>query len=53
MQPSLVEFLQHIQIEIDFFRSETADLSYEDFMQDPIRMRAVVRSLEIIGEATK
>ena len=53
MQPSLVEFLQHIQIEIDFCRSATAGLSFDNFMEDSIRMRAVVRSLEIIGEATK
>lgn len=53
MQPSLVEFLQHIQVEIDFCRFATADLSFDNFMKDPIRMRAIVRSLEIIGEATK
>jgi uncharacterized protein with HEPN domain len=53
MQPSLVEFLQHIQIEVDFCRSVTSDTSYDKFVEDPMMSRAVVRSLEIIGEATK
>lgn len=53
MRPSLVEFLQHIVVEIEFCRHVTAGLSYEGFIEDPVLSRAVVRSLEIIGEATK
>ena len=53
MQPSLVEFLSHIRLEIEFCRQTTSDVSYDVFVEDPVMTRAVVRSLEIIGEATK
>lgn len=53
MQPSLVEFLRHIQCEIEFCRHVTSDMSYDVFVDDPVMTRAVDRSLEIIGEATK
>ena len=53
MQPSLVEFLQHIHIEVEFCRNVTSDISYDRFVDDPMMSRAVVRSLEIIGEAAK
>ncbi|MBC7892582.1 MAG: DUF86 domain-containing protein [Sphingobacteriaceae bacterium] len=53
MLPSLIDFLGHIQIELDFILRASAGLSSEEFLADEIRTRAVVRSLEIIGEASK
>lgn len=47
------EYLRHIQDECSYIISVTENLAYEDFMDDETLKRAVVRSLEIIGEATK
>jgi uncharacterized protein with HEPN domain len=48
------EYLRHIQDECLFILSVTKDISSaDDFYQDETLKRAVVRSLEIIGEATK
>jgi len=47
------EYLKHIAIECDFIASSSKDLSFDDFFDDEILKRAIVRSLEIIGEATK
>lgn len=53
MPPSNLEFLNHIEDEIRFCLKEMEHLSYEEFISDEKLMRAVVRSLEIIGEASK
>lgn len=48
------DYLKHIQDEISFILSATEKLSEkEEFLKDETLKRAVVRSLEIIGEATK
>jgi uncharacterized protein with HEPN domain len=47
------EYLRHINDECQFILSVSKDLSEENFLKDEILKRAVVRSLEIIGEATK
>lgn len=47
------ERLHHIRDEIDLVRTATHDLSKAEFVQNEILKRAVVRSLEIIGEAVK
>ncbi len=48
------EYLKHIRDECLFLRSRVApQLSYSEFLDDETLKRAVVRSLEIIGEATK
>ncbi|MBA4154944.1 MAG: DUF86 domain-containing protein [Flavobacterium sp.] len=47
------EYLKHIQDECLFIISVSENLLFEDFMEDETLKRAVVRSLEIIGEATK
>jgi len=47
------EFLRHIQDECTYIISVSQDLIYEDFLKDETLKRAIVRSLEIIGEATK
>lgn len=47
------EYLRHINDECLYLISVTSDLKYEDFLNNETLKRAVVRSLEIIGEATK
>ena len=47
------EYLRHINDECLYLISVSKDLKYEDFLNDETLKRAVVRSLEIIGEATK
>lgn len=47
------EYLKHIQDECSYLISVSEDLLFEDFIEDETLKRAVVRSLEIIGEATK
>lgn len=47
------EYLRHISDECLYLISVSKDLKYEDFLDDETLKRAVVRSLEIIGEATK
>ncbi|MDO5522767.1 MAG: DUF86 domain-containing protein [Bacteroidia bacterium] len=49
-----VEYLKHINDECDFILSAVVDdLTWDKFINDEVLKRAVVRSLEIIGEATK
>jgi uncharacterized protein with HEPN domain len=47
------EFLRHILDECRYLNSISQDLNFEKFLEDETLKRAVVRSLEIIGEATK
>ena len=47
------EYLRHIQDECLYIISVTENLLFEDFIENETLKRAVVRSLEIIGEATK
>lgn len=47
------EYLRHIHDECLYIISVSENLLFEDFMVDETLKRAVVRSLEIIGEATK
>ena len=46
-------FLSHILDEVVFVLRETKDLKYEDLTKDEVLKRALIRSLEVIGEATK
>ena len=46
------EYLRHIHDECLYIISVSENLLFEDFMEDETLKRAVVRSLEIIGEAT-
>jgi uncharacterized protein with HEPN domain len=48
-----LDVLRHIESEVDFVAKATAGLDREAFLNDETLKRAVVRSLEIIGEATK
>jgi len=54
MSKEPVEYLKHIRDEILYLLSLMEEgLTKEDFIKDDTLKRAVVRSLEIIGEATK
>jgi uncharacterized protein with HEPN domain len=49
-----LEFLKHIHEECKFMLSVTSsDFSKDEFIQNETLKRAIVRSLEIIGEASK
>jgi uncharacterized protein with HEPN domain/predicted nucleotidyltransferase len=47
------DYLLHILAEVDYLIGQSAGLTVDDFLVDETRQRAFVRSLEIIGEATK
>lgn len=53
MPPSPLEYLRHILDEIDYLISEKKGLSKECFFQNETIKRAFVRSIEIVGEASK
>ena len=54
MSNSPLDYLLHILEECNFILGTIPeDFSFDDFMDDEARKRAVVRSLEIIGEASK
>ena len=54
MSKEPVEYLKHIRDESYYLLSVTAKgINKDDFLNDETLKRAVVRSLEIIGEATK
>lgn len=53
MSKEPIEFLKHIADECTYLLSVNKELSKDDFLDDETLKRAVVRSLEIIGEATK
>jgi hypothetical protein len=48
-----IELIKHILEETSFILNHTAELSREDYLADEVLCRASIRSLEIIGEATK
>lgn len=47
------DYLRHILQEMRFILETSQSLSEDDFYQNEILRRAYVRSLEVIGEATK
>ena len=53
MSKEPIEFLKHITDECAYLLSISDNLSKDDFLDDETLKRAVVRSLEIIGEATR
>jgi uncharacterized protein with HEPN domain len=54
MSKEPVEYLKHIRDESFYILSITSKgISKEEFLNDETLKRAIVRSLEIIGEATK
>jgi uncharacterized protein with HEPN domain len=53
MSKEPIEFLKHIAEECEYLISVNKNLSKDEFLEDETLKRAVVRSLEIIGEASK
>jgi uncharacterized protein with HEPN domain len=53
MLPTTVELLRDILQEAEFLSVQAARTTREAFLRDEVLMRAFVRSVEIIGEATK
>ena len=53
MSKEPIEFLKHIADECTYLLSISKELTKDTFLDDETLKRAVVRSLEIIGEATK
>ena len=53
MSLSSHEFLCHILDEIDYVVSQMEQTELDLFLENPTLKRAFVRSIEIIGEATK
>lgn len=53
MSASPLEYLQHILDETTYIMEITKGISKDRFMSDETLKRAFVRSLEVIGEATK
>lgn len=53
MSKEPLEFLKHIADECFYLLSVRDNLTKEDFLDDETLKRAVIRSLEIIGEASK
>lgn len=53
MLPSVREYLEHINDEIVYLDSISTGLTKPEFLQAETLKRAVVRSIEIIGEAAK
>ena len=47
------EFLRHILAEAEYLRAASEGLTREQYQGDPTLQRAFVRSLTVIGEATK
>ncbi len=47
------DYLLHILAEVDYLLDRSQDLTSATFQSDPTLQRAFVRSLEIIGEATR
>jgi uncharacterized protein with HEPN domain len=49
----VTDYLAHILQEIRFAEEFVGKLSQDEFSADPLRLRAVVRCLEIISEASR
>ena len=52
MSHSNIELLRHIVDELRFILDTTSGKDYEAVVNDPILSRAIIRSLEIVGEAS-
>ena len=47
------DYLRHILVEADYLVEQSRNLTLDQFEKDATLQRAFVRSLEVIGEATK
>jgi len=53
MSPSLLDFLRHIEYECDYVLRVSEGKTKKEIISDETLSKAIVRSLEIIGEAVK
>ena len=53
MSKSDIQFLKHIKEETEFIIEFTSTISEEEFLENRLLKKAMVRCFEIIGEATK
>ena len=53
MSRSEIEHLRHIRDEARYLEETRREVSWEEFAEDETLKRAFVRSIEVIGEATK
>jgi len=53
MSPSLLDFLRHIEHECDYLMRLCNGRDRQGLLEDETNSRAIVRSLEVIGEAVK
>jgi len=53
MRQLTLELLRDILLEAEFLADQVAQTTFNAFIQDEVKKRAFVRSLEIIGEAAK
>lgn len=53
MSPSPTDYLRHILDEAEYIAFALANISSDEFSASPTLTRAITRSIEIIGEATK
>lgn len=53
MSFSPLEYLRHMRVEAEFLAVQVRTLTRDDFLEDEVRPRAFVRSIEVIGEAAK
>ena len=53
MSRDIMDYLMDIKNECDYLSNRTHDITFEEFLKNEDLKKAFVRSLEIIGEATK
>lgn len=53
MSLSPPEFIRHMLDEIDYIQGQLSNMDYESFVRNETLKRAFVRSIEVIGEASK
>jgi len=53
MSRSEIEYLRHIQDEARYLVEASHEVNFDEFADDETLKRAFVRSIEVIGEATK
>lgn len=53
MSLSAPEYIRHMLDEIDYILNRISNMDYESFVRDETIKRAFVRSVEVIGEASK
>jgi len=53
MSKEPIDYLKHIADECTYLISVSSDLTKDELLDDETLKRAIVRSLEVIGEATK